>query len=93
MALEMEILSGYLYNYCGNFDDAKEFYKNALRKSEDCQNERYKWVTLCNIGIIDADKDIDDYIEKLAVKESQGNDKDDDNENGNSEGSQENSDG
>ena len=92
MALEMEILSGYLYNYCGNFDDAKEFYKNALRKSEDCQNERYKWVTLCNIGIIDADKDIDEFIEKLAVKESQGNLQGDDEENDNDEGSQENSD-
>ena len=85
MALEMEILSGYLYNYCGNFDDAKEFYKNALKKSEDCQNERYKWVTLCNIGIIDADKDIDDYIEKLAEKEEKGivDDFDDNNNNEN----------
>ena len=70
----------------------KKFKKKLLDTKEKTEKkERHKWVTLCNIGIIDADKDIDEFIEKLAVKESQGIVKDDYSEK--SEKSDENSEG
>ena len=65
MELEMQILSGYIYNYIRNLDTSESFYKNALANSVTCENERYKAVSLCNIGIIEADKDIDIFLTNL----------------------------
>ena len=70
MDLEMQILSGYIYNYTGNLDVSKDFYKKSLKNSLNCENERYKAVSLCNIGIIEADKDIDTFLENLGNPES-----------------------
>ena len=69
MDLEMQILSGYIYNYTGDLDVSKEFYKKSLKNSLMCENERYKEVSLCNIGIIEADKDINDYLVSLGNPE------------------------
>ena len=66
MDLEIQILSGYVYNYKNDLDKAKNFYKNSLQNSLLCENERYKQVSLCNIGIIEADKHIDEFWEKLS---------------------------
>ena len=65
MDLEMQILSGYIYNYTGDLDVSKDFYKKSLKNSLMCENERYKHVSLCNIGIIEADKDINDFLVSL----------------------------
>ena len=65
MELEMQILSGYIYNYIRNLDSSESFYKSALANSVTCENERYKAVSLCNIGIINADKDIDIFLTNL----------------------------
>ena len=65
MELEMQNLSGFIYNFCNNYDDAKDFYDNALKKSVDCENERSKAIALCNIGIIEAEKDYDEFISGL----------------------------
>ena len=67
--LEMQILSGYIYNYTGDLDVSKDFYKKSLKNSLMCENERYKHVSLCNIGIIEADKDIDDFLVSLGDPE------------------------
>ena len=69
MDLEMQILSGYIYNYTGDLEVSKDFYKKSLKNSIICENERYKAVSLCNIGIIEADKDIDDYLVSLGDPE------------------------
>lgn len=65
MELEMETLSGFVYNFCNNFEEAKDFYENALKKAGDCDNERSKAIALCNIGIIEAEKDYEDFITGL----------------------------
>ena len=69
MDLEMQILSGYIYNYTGDLDVSKEFYKQSLKNSLLCENERYKHVSLCNIGIIEADKDINNFLVSLGDPE------------------------
>ena len=69
MDLEIQILSGYVYNYKGDLDKAKQFYKDSLQNSLLCENERYKHVSLCNIGIIEADKNIDEFWTQLGVPE------------------------
>ena len=69
MDLEMQILSGYIYNYTGDLEVSKDFYKKSLKNSIMCENERYKAVSLCNIGIIEADKDIDDFLVSLGDPE------------------------
>jgi hypothetical protein len=65
MELEMEILSGFILNFCGKLDNSKEFYERGLNKSREIGNERYKAISLCNMGIIEADKDIESFIENL----------------------------
>ena len=69
MDLEIQILSGYIYNYKSDLDKAKNFYKSSLQNSLLCENERYKQVSLCNIGIIEADKHIDEFWENLGNPE------------------------
>ena len=69
MDLEMQILSGYIYNYTGDLEISKDFYKKSLKNSLISQNERYKAVSLCNIGIIEADKDIDNFMDNLGDPE------------------------
>ena len=69
MDLEMQILSGYIYNFIGDLDSSKEFYKKSLQNSITCENERYKAVSLCNIGIIEADKDINKFLDDLGDPE------------------------
>ena len=69
MDLEMQILSGYIYNYTRDLEVSKDFYKKSLKNSIMCENERYKAVSLCNIGIIEADKDIDDFLVSLGDPE------------------------
>ena len=69
MDLEMQILSGYIYNSTGDLEVSKDFYKKSLKNSLLCENERYKAVSLCNIGIIEADKDIDDFLVSLGDPE------------------------
>ena len=69
MDLEMQILSGYIYNYTGELEVSKDFYKKSLKNSLMCENERYKAVSLCNIGIIEADKDINDFLFSLGDPE------------------------
>lgn len=65
MELEMQGLSGFVYNFCNNYDDAKDFYDNALKKAVDCENERAKAIALCNIGVIEAEKDFDEFLAGL----------------------------
>jgi Flp pilus assembly protein TadD len=31
MELELQMLSGYVYNFCGNLENAKESYMNSLK--------------------------------------------------------------
>jgi tetratricopeptide (TPR) repeat protein len=69
MDLEMQILIGYITNYIGKLDESKEFYKKSLNNSLMCENERYKAISLCNIGIIEADKDIDNFLVSLGDPE------------------------
>ena len=69
MELEMQILSGYIYNFIGDLDSSKEFYKKSFNNSRFCENERYKAVSLCNIGIIEADKDINEFLDDLGDPE------------------------
>ena len=69
MDLEIQILSGYVFNYKGELDKAKIYYKSSLQNSLICENERYKQVSLCNIGIIEGDKHIDEFWENLGDSE------------------------
>ena len=69
MDLEIQILSGYVYNYKSDLDKAKDFYKSSLHNALLCENERYKHVSLCNIGIIEGDKHIDEFWNNLGDPE------------------------
>ena len=69
MDLEIQILSGYVYNYKSDLDKAKDFYKSSLQNALLCENERYKHVSLCNIGIIEGDKHIDEFWNNLGDPE------------------------
>ena len=69
MDLEMQILSGYIYNYTRELDIAKDFYKKSFQNALLCESEKYKSISLCNMGIIEADKDIDDFLTKLGDPE------------------------
>jgi tetratricopeptide (TPR) repeat protein len=69
MDLEMQILSGYIYNYTRDLDISKDFYKKSLKNSIICENDRYKAISLCNIGIIEADKDINEFLNNLGDPE------------------------
>jgi eosinophil peroxidase/sodium/potassium/calcium exchanger 1 len=69
MDLEMQILIGYINNYIGKLDESKDYYKKSLENSLICENERYKAISLCNIGIIEADKDIDNFLVSLGDPE------------------------
>ena len=96
MELEMQILSGYIYNYVRNLETSESFYKSALANSVTCENERYKAVSLCNIGIINADKDIDIFLTNLGDPIKSQNlkidydDEDEQNENENVENEEQN---
>ena len=96
MELEMQILSGYIYNYVRNLETSESFYKSALANSVTCENERYKAVSLCNIGIIEADKDIDIFLTNLGDPIKSQNlkidydDEDEQNENENEENEEQN---
>ena len=32
----------YRYNFCNNYDDAKDYYDNTLNKAADCEDQRPK---------------------------------------------------
>ena len=66
MELEMQILSGFVYNYTGNLEISRAFYSNSLNNAIICENEKYKSLSLCNIGIIEANKDFDNYMDALS---------------------------
>ena len=61
MELEMQLLNGYVYNYCGNIDVSKEYYKKSLIRAANISNEDKVRLSLCNIGLIEAERDIKDY--------------------------------
>ena len=63
MELEMQLLNGYVYNYCGNIDVSKEYYKKSLIRAANISNEDKVRLSLCNIGLIEAERDIKDYIQ------------------------------
>ena len=62
MELEMQLLNGYVNNYCGNIDVSKDFYKKSLMRAANISNEDKVRLSLCNIGCIDAERDINEYV-------------------------------
>ena len=42
MELEIQNLRVYRYNFCNNYDDAKDYYDNTLNKAADCEDQRPK---------------------------------------------------
>ena len=42
-----------------------DLYKQTLKKSILCENESYKHASLSNIGIIEVDKNINNFLEKI----------------------------
>ena len=65
MGIEMMELCGFIYNFCSQLDQAKTFYENSLVKAEDTGDERSVCLSLCNIGIIEAEKDFDTFLSNL----------------------------
>ena len=62
MELEMDLLNGFIYSYLQNYDISKDFYKKALIKSEECLNIDKIQLSLLNIGMVEAEKNIDEYM-------------------------------
>ncbi len=62
MELEMQLLNGYVNNYCGNIDASKDFYKKSLMRAANISNEDKVRLSLCNIGCIEAERDINEYV-------------------------------
>lgn len=65
MELEMLIVTGFVYNIYRRSDLAKEIYNDALNKASSWEAQNYRSVSLCNIGIIEAEKDFEDYLNNL----------------------------
>lgn len=65
MELEMLMTSGFINSLCNNNDNAIDIYTKSLKQATLSNNEHYKAVSLCNIGIIEANKDFDDYLSQL----------------------------
>ena len=42
MELEIQNLRVYRYNFCNNYDDAKDYYDNTLNKAADFEDQRPK---------------------------------------------------
>ena len=60
--LEMDLLNGFIYNYIKNYDISKDFYKKALNKAEECSNIDKVQLAIVNIGMIEAERNIDEYM-------------------------------
>lgn len=80
MELEMLMLTGYIYNLCSNYEAAKESYTLALKvicsfnlnqnfsflkQSTVLKNEDYRAIALSNLGIIESNKYLDEFMNKL----------------------------
>ena len=65
MELEMRMLNGFIWNFCNKYDTAREFYENALEKAKEIESEKAKAVALCNLGVIEAEKDYEEYLNGL----------------------------
>lgn len=61
----MLMVSGFVYNFYGNADEAMQIYSNAINKANAWESHNYQKVSLCNIGIIEAEKDFEEYLESL----------------------------
>lgn len=74
MELEMRMLNGFIWNFCNKYDTAREFYENALEKAKEIESEKAKAVALCNLGVIEAEKDYEEYLNALeeGVYEKEG---------------------
>ena len=80
MELEMRMLNGFIWNFCNKYDTAREFYENALEKAKEIESEKAKAVALCNLGVIEAEKDYEEYLNALeeGVYEKEGEINEDD---------------
>lgn len=65
----MQMLVGYVYNFTNNYDNARTFYEDSLKIAADCSNERSKELALCNIGVIEAEKDFDQFMTGLGYND------------------------
>ena len=74
MELELRMLNGFIWNFCNKYDTAREFYENALEKAKEIESEKAKAVALCNLGVIEAEKDYEEYLNALeeGVYEKEG---------------------
>ena len=61
----MDLLNGFIYNFINNYDISKDFYKKALNKAEECSNIEKVQLAIVNIGMIDAERNIDEYMNDI----------------------------
>lgn len=65
MEMEMLLISGFIYDYIKESEISRQYYEKALEKSRELNNEYYKALCLCNIGIMDADNEINELFESI----------------------------
>lgn len=65
MEMEMLLISGFIYDYIKETEISRQYYEKALEKSRELNNEYYKALCLCNIGIMDADNEINELFENI----------------------------
>jgi hypothetical protein len=65
MELEMLMITGFIHSFSDNYDNATEIYTKALKHANNSEHEFYKSLSLCNVGIIEANKDYEEYLNNL----------------------------
>ena len=71
MEIEMTGISGFIHNFCSELQKSQEFYRESREKAEETEDERAISLALCNIGIIEAEKDFEQFLEKINLKEEE----------------------
>lgn len=65
MQIEMNQLCGYIFNFCNDLKESKSYYEKALNQAEELEDERAINLAICNIGVIEAEKDYDTFLTSL----------------------------
>lgn len=70
MEMEMLILSGYTYNFLGDIEQAYRFYSLGLENAINLDNEEFQNICLCNLGVLDANKNMNLYYNNILEEQS-----------------------
>lgn len=71
MEMEMLMLSGFIYNFIGDIEMSSHYFNKAYQQAVSINKDFYKACSLCNLGVIDANKEMDDLFNSLELDEKE----------------------